>query len=125
MTEALQILGLARRAGAVAPGTAATRRSISQGEARLVLMAEDASLAQLDKIRRTMRKRIIPQVLLGDRTTLGAAIGKAPITAVAVSDASLAGRLLESIEGEILVDEGGDYVKNACSGACNRPWSRS
>ena len=82
MTEALQILGLARRAGAVAPGTAATRRSISQGEARLVLMAEDASLAQLDKIRRTMRKRIIPQVLLGDRTTLGAAIGKAPITAV-------------------------------------------
>ncbi|MBO76897.1 MAG: hypothetical protein CME17_05635 [Gemmatimonadetes bacterium] len=108
MTEALQILGLARRAGAVAPGTAATRRSISQGEARLVLMAEDASLTQLDKIRRTIRKRIIPQVLLGDRTTLGAAIGRAPITAVAVTDASLAGRLLESIDGEIMVDEGRD-----------------
>ena len=55
-----------------------------------------------------MRKRIIPQVLLGDRTTLGAAIGKAPITAVAVTDASLAGRLLESIDGEIMVDEGRD-----------------
>ena len=125
MTEALQILGLARRAGAVAPGTAATRRSISQGEARLVLMAEDASLAQLDKIRRTMRKRIIPQVLLGDRTTLGAAIGRAPITAIAVTDASLAGRLLESIDGEIMVDEGRDEVKNACPGACKRPCSRS
>ncbi len=108
MTEALQILGLARRAGAVAPGTAATRRSISQGEARVVLMAEDASSAQLDKIRRTMRNRVIPQVLLGNRATLGAAIGKAPITAVAVTDASLAARLLESIDGEIMVDEGRD-----------------
>ena len=108
MIEALRILGLARRAGAVAPGAAATRRSISRGEARVVLMAKDASAAQLDKIRRTMRKRIIPQVLLGDRATLGAAIGKAPITAVAVTDASLAGRLLEIIDGEIMVDEGRD-----------------
>ena len=108
MTEALQILGLARRAGSVAPGTSATRRSITRGEARVVLMAEDASSAQLDKIRRTMRKRIIPQVLLGDRATLGAAIGKAPIAAVAVTDASLAGRLLESIDAEIMVDEGRD-----------------
>ena len=45
--EALQILGLARRAGAVASGTDATRRSIRQGDARLVLMAEDASPARL------------------------------------------------------------------------------
>ena len=108
MTEALRILGLARRAGAVAPGTSATRRSITRGEARVVLMAEDASSAQLDKIKRTMRKRIIPQVLLGDRATLGAAIGKAPIAAVVVTDASLAGRLLESINAEIIVDEGRD-----------------
>jgi hypothetical protein len=56
-----------------------------------------------------MRRRIIPQVLLGDRRTLGAAIGKAPITAVAVTDMSLAERLLESIDGdEIMVDEGRD-----------------
>ncbi|HCK91318.1 MAG TPA: hypothetical protein DHW54_09050 [Gemmatimonadetes bacterium] len=110
MTEALRILGLARRAGAVAPGTSATRRSITRGEARVVLMAEDASSAQLDKIKRTMRERIIPQVLLGDRATLGAAIGKAPIAVLAVTDSSLAGRLLESIDAdaEIMVDEGRD-----------------
>lgn len=102
--EALQILGLARRAGAVASGTDATRRSIRQGDARLVLMAEDASPAQLDKIKRTMRDRMVPQVFLGDRATLGAAIGRAPVAAVAVTDASLAGRLLESVDGEILVE---------------------
>ena len=102
--EALQILGLARRAGAVASGTDATRRSIRQADARLVLMAEDASPAQLDKIKRTMRHRMVPQVFLGDRATLGAAIGRAPIAAVAVTDASLAGRLLESVDGEILVE---------------------
>jgi|AP95_1055475.scaffolds.fasta_scaffold92312_2 ribosomal protein L7Ae-like RNA K-turn-binding protein len=98
--DAFRILGLARRAGAVAPGTDATRRSIRQGEARLILMAGDASSVQLDKIRRTMQDRSIPQAILGDRSTLGAAIGKAPVAAVAVTDESFAGLLLRSIGGE-------------------------
>ena len=96
--EAFRILGLARRAGAVAPGTDATRRSIRQGKARLVLMARDASRVQLDKIRRTMHDRSIPRAILGDRTTLGAAIGKAPIAAVAVTDEAFAEWLLGSID---------------------------
>ena len=97
--EAFRILGLARRAGAVAPGTEATRRSIRHGEARLVLMAGDASAAQLSKIRRTMHARSVPHAVLGERATLGAAVGKAPVAALAVTDDSLADRLLESLEG--------------------------
>jgi ribosomal protein L7Ae-like RNA K-turn-binding protein len=92
-----RLLGLARRAGAVAPGTDAARRSIRRGEARLVLMARDASGVQLNKIRKELNSRSIPQVTLGDRATLGAAIGKAPVAAIAVTDESLATRLLQDL----------------------------
>ncbi len=96
--DALSLLGLARRAGKVAGGTAAVRQAIREGRVALVIMAEDASRTQLDKVRSTIHNRTIPQVYLGDRNTLGAAIGSAPVAAVAVTDASLAGRLLEELE---------------------------
>jgi len=98
-SEALGLLGLARRAGAVASGTEAVRRAIREGEARLVLVAGDASRVQLDKIRRTMHDRPIPQAILGDRNTLGAAVGLAPLSAVAVTHVSFADRLLEGLVG--------------------------
>lgn len=91
--EALRLLGLARRAGAVVPGTDAARRSVLVGEARLVLMAGDASSVQLDKIRQALKNRPIPQGTLGDRATLGAAVGHAPVSAVAITTASFAEEL--------------------------------
>ncbi|MCH7991898.1 MAG: ribosomal L7Ae/L30e/S12e/Gadd45 family protein [Gemmatimonadetes bacterium] len=93
------LLGLARRAGAVALGTAAVRRAVREGEALLILMAGDASSVQMDKIRTTLRDRPIPQVILGDRNTLGAAVGLAAVSAVAVTNRSLADRLLVELNG--------------------------
>ena len=98
-TSAHRLLGLARRAGAVAPGTDAVRRAIREGEAQLILMAADASGVQLEKIRTTLHDRSIPQVILGDRSTLGAAVGLAPLAAVAVTSRSLADRLVAELEG--------------------------
>ena len=100
----MQLLGLARRAGAVAPGTEATRQAVRSGEARLVLLAGDASPGQLDKIRRTLSERSIRSARLGDRDTLGAAVGLAPLSAVAVTDASLADRVVAEL-GDQLVDD--------------------
>ena len=91
--RAFQLLGLARRAGAVAPGTEAVRRSIREGAAHLILTAEDASSVQLDKIRTTLHDRSIPRAVLGDRATLGAAVGFAELSALAITDGSLAERL--------------------------------
>jgi ribosomal protein L7Ae-like RNA K-turn-binding protein len=91
--EALQLLGLARRAGGVVSGTDAARRSVRKGEARLVLMAGDASDVQLDKVRNILKNRPIPWGTLGDRATLGAAVGRGPVSVVAVTVASLADRL--------------------------------
>jgi ribosomal protein L7Ae-like RNA K-turn-binding protein len=91
--EALQLLGLAQRAGAVVSGTERARRAVLQGEARLVLMAGDASRVQLDKVRQVLQDRPIPQGTLGDRATLGAAVGRAPVSAVAVTAESFADQL--------------------------------
>lgn len=88
--EILRLLGLARRAGAVVSGTEAVRGALRQGEARLVLMAEDASASQLDKVRRTLVNRPIPRATLGDRAMLGAAVGRSPVSVVAVTDPSFA-----------------------------------
>lgn len=97
----LRLLGLARRAGGVAPGTDAVRRAIREGEARLVLMAGDASSVQLDKVRTTLKNRTIPQAVLGDRNTLGAALGLGPLSAVAVTNASLADQLVAELERSV------------------------
>lgn len=91
--EALRLLGLARRAGSVAPGTDAARRALRAGEARLILMAGDASGVQLDKIRSLLRNRPIPWGTLGDRATLGAAVGRGPTSAVAITAGSFADAL--------------------------------
>ncbi len=97
--SAFRLLGLARRAGAVAPGTEAVRRAVREGEAHLVLMAGDASSVQLDKIRTTLHEKPIPQVILGDRNTLGAAVGLATLSAVAVTNRSLADQLISELDG--------------------------
>ena len=91
--DALQLLGLARRAGSVAPGTDAARRAVRAGEARLILMAGDASSVQLDKIRSVLKNRPIPRGTLGDRAMLGAAVGRGPVSAVAVTADSFAEQL--------------------------------
>lgn len=104
-SEALRLLGLARRAGAVAPGTQAARRAVREGRARLVLMAEDASSVQLDKIRTTLERRAIPRAVLGDRDALGGAVGLAGLSAVAVTDESFARRLIEEIGRVSVVNE--------------------
>jgi ribosomal protein L7Ae-like RNA K-turn-binding protein len=94
------LLGLARRAGGVVPGTEATRQAIRDGEARLVLLAADASSAQIDKVQRTLAGRPeVPHAVVGDRSTLGAALGQAPVTAVAVTHAALAARMKTELDG--------------------------
>jgi ribosomal protein L7Ae-like RNA K-turn-binding protein len=70
------------------------REAIRSGEAKLVVLAADASPAQLEKVRRTLLgNRPVPQASLGDRAALGVAVGVAPVSAVAVTNASLADRV--------------------------------
>src|SRR5690606_16920155 len=92
------LLGLARRAGGVAPGTEAAREAIRSGEARLVLVARDASPAQHAKVRRTLAGHPAPQAAGGSRTELGAALGLAPLSVVAVTHAKLGAEMRRELE---------------------------
>ena len=83
----------------MASGTGSVRRAIREGEALLILMAEDASSVQMNKIRTTKDDESIPRVTLGDRATLGAALGTSELSAVAVTQSSFADRLVEELLG--------------------------
>ena len=83
--KAFELLGLAQRAGAVERGVDATRRAVRDGRARLVLIAEDASVAQLKKIAGLLEHRPVPQRQVGGQEALGAALGAGPLSAVAIT----------------------------------------
>lgn len=113
MEGALEFLGLARRAGATAPGTDATRDAIRSGRARLVLLAGDASETQREKVVRLLRHRSVPSRVVGSRSELGRALGTGPLSAVAVTDPSIARALEERLEGP---DVGGTHESSGGSG---------
>jgi ribosomal protein L7Ae-like RNA K-turn-binding protein len=93
---ALGMLGLARKAGSVVTGTAATRDALRGGRARLVLTAADASEVQLGKIEGVLGP--VPRRIVGTRATLGDALGVPPATAVAVTDRRLAEAILRRLD---------------------------
>ena len=107
--RALELLGLAQRAGAVERGVDAARRAVREGRARLVLIAEDASAAQLKKITNLLEHRTVPHRAAGGRDELGAAVGAAPLSAVAVTRQDFAEPMLRHLpqEGEGRNEDGG------------------
>ncbi len=100
LTAALRLLGLAARAGAILPGTERVREAARAGDARLVLVAGDASANTRDKLIPLLEARRVPYALACDRARLGEAVGRAPLGAVAVLDPSLAGRIRELLEAQ-------------------------
>jgi len=95
--EALGLLGLARKAGAVVPGVEAVRRTLRAEEACLVLVARDASEGQLAKVRGILQHRSIPVRWVSDQTALGGAVGMAQLSVVAVTVESFAESLARGL----------------------------
>jgi len=91
------LLGLARRAGALESGTGSTQRAVRDGRARLVLLAQDASDVQREKVLKLLRYRETPRAYLGSRAELGAAVGSAPLSAVAVTGEHFARQLARQL----------------------------
>lgn len=76
---------------------AASRRAVREGRAHLVLVAEDASAQQLEKLARLSGHRDVPLRRIAAGHALGAALGTAPLSAVAVTRR----RFAESIIGKL------------------------
>lgn len=91
----LPLLGLAARAGTLVPGTGRVREAVRAGVVRFVVVAGDASENARDKLLPLLAARGVPHAVVFDRTALGAAVGRSPLSAVGITDASLAGRVAE------------------------------
>jgi ribosomal protein L7Ae-like RNA K-turn-binding protein len=91
----LDLLGLAARARAVTFGTDATRAAVRDGEARCVILAADVSPTQAQKLVPLVQARGVPCFRCLTREEIGAAVGRASVSAVGFTQESFARRAAE------------------------------
>lgn len=92
--QAAQLLGLAMRARKVITGEELVLQAVRSNQAKLVLLASDASANTAKKVQDKCSYYGVSCVTTGDRHSLGHAIGKDGRVTVAVTD----GKLAESIQ---------------------------
>jgi hypothetical protein len=93
----LDLLGLARRGGAVAGGFDAASAWLGNGAAALLLQAEDAAEGGRGKLRALARARGVPVVEIFTAADLGRALGREALVHVAVAAGGIATRLREAL----------------------------
>lgn len=91
-------LGLAMRAGKVITGEETVVEAVRKGEAKLVIVAEDASAGTYKKVNDKCSYYKVPLYRFGERGDLGASIGKEARVVVGVTDQGLAALLTKSLE---------------------------
>ncbi|MCR5501863.1 MAG: ribosomal L7Ae/L30e/S12e/Gadd45 family protein [Lachnospiraceae bacterium] len=101
------MLGLAARGRNLVSGSFSVERSIREGRAKLVLIAEDASEKTKKKYLESCTYKRIRTEVYGLSTDLGHAIGQESRTVVAVLDQSLAETVAKRLE-EKRRGDGGD-----------------
>jgi ribosomal protein L7Ae-like RNA K-turn-binding protein len=90
--QALTLAGFAARSGQIVTGTERVRAAVRDGSAPLVLVAADAAPAQTAKLMPLLGARAVPYFTVASRERLGRAVGKAPLSAIALLDPALARR---------------------------------
>lgn len=83
-------LGLAARARLCVSGEFATEKAIKSREAKLVILAADASDGTKKKFRDMCEYRQIPVIETADREALGRAVGRAYRASAALTDEKMA-----------------------------------
>ena len=96
--QALQLIGLAARAGAVAPGVERVRQKARAGEIRFAIVAVDASHNTRNKLLPLLRARRLPHSVAYRRFELGTALGRGGLSAVGITSESFATRLAALLE---------------------------
>lgn len=88
--QVLQLLGLAMRARKLITGEELVVGAIRNSQAKLVLLATDASANTTKKVSDKCSHYRVPLLVPADRFTLGAAIGKEARVAIAITDTKMA-----------------------------------
>ncbi len=96
--KALQMLGMAQRAGAVASGGFMTETSVKEGKAFLVVIAEDASDNTKKDFKNMCDYYNVPIRFYKTRDELGHCIGKEFRASLAVTNEGLADSIISLID---------------------------
>lgn len=96
--KTLQRLGLAMRAGKVVTGDEIVLKAIRSSEAKMVILAGDASDNTKKKFRDKCGTYKIPLVIGFDRESLGTSVGKPERVVLAVTDQGFAELISKQIE---------------------------
>ena len=106
--KALGLLGLARRAGKLGCGEAGTRKSVHSGEAKLILLAADASRNAAKRAEGFARSAGVSLLRLdADQAALCSAAGVSGGVIFAVCDEGLAAAVLKklsAVSSEALIE---------------------
>lgn len=86
MNKALSYVGLATRAGKLVSGDEIVLKAIRSSEAKMVIVAADASANTLKKFRDKCKSYNVPLLIGFNRETLGSAMGKPERVVLAVTD---------------------------------------
>jgi ribosomal protein L7Ae-like RNA K-turn-binding protein len=106
-SRALQLLGLANRAGKLLTGSDAVLSGFRSRHAKMVLMASDVGQNSRKKYRDKCAFYDIPLIECFTRHELGTACGRREIVVVALTDPGFATRMLEYV-GELCGGEAFD-----------------
>ena len=94
----MSLLGLANRARRIVSGEELTVKEIRRGNAKLVLLSQDASHNTSKKITDKCHSFHVPLKMVENRYLLGKAIGKDARVVVAVMDEGFANKLVTLLD---------------------------
>lgn len=97
--KALGALGLARRAGKLSLGRAATEKALRKGRVRVLVLASDLSPGTREKLERLAEERGVPVLVLDYKEELGPPVGRQAIGVLGILDPFFA-RLLQGASKE-------------------------
>lgn len=94
---ALDLIGLAQRAGRLAVGTHAVKDAARVGELEAVVLARDATDNARERVLPLLRAVGVPVVLCDSAVELGRAVGRPRLVVVGLKDAGFAGRVVAAL----------------------------
>ena len=95
--QLLGLLGLGARSGRVGIGVEATRAMLQRGEARVVIIASNASERAVEKVVALARGKAVPVLIGPEAVIIGERLGRPPVMTVAVRDRDLAAGMLAAV----------------------------
>ncbi len=91
-------IGLARKAGSVAPGEMACENALKYGKAQLVIISSDASSNTQKRMAQLCGAKEVNWVLFGTKSKMGEALGREMFSVIAITDRRFSERLMELIK---------------------------